>query len=86
MRTIEQFADALIAQYGPVLDPKAAEIIAIDYAAGEYAVAAISVIEIAPRVSKADLDELEVLSTAFDEPDRRAARSVIVTQRKRLAA
>lgn len=85
MRTIQEFAHDLVQRYSGQMDPASAQMIAEDCAAGEFEVAAISVIEDAP-VSASDVDELERLAADFDAVDRDIATRVIAKRRKQFAA
>jgi hypothetical protein len=87
MRTIEEFAEALVQRYRGQLTPSTAgSIVADDLAAGEYEVAAISVVELGP-VSRQEIDELEQLAATFEySRDREIAERVIAKRRKQLAA
>lgn len=84
MRTVEVFAAALIERYSGDVEPSAAADIAEDFAAGEFDVAAISVVEVAP-VAVAEVDELERLAASFDAAGQRAARDVIAKRRSQFA-
>lgn len=70
MRSIEEFATALVRKYPR--ETMAAE----DLAAGEFEVAAISIVE-AAEVTAAEVAELERLAAGFDDVDRRAAAAVL---------
>lgn len=63
------------------VDPAAFEIAQDAFRAGEFEVAAISIVEDAPA-SADELRELELLAAVFDPPDREIAERVIAKRRK----
>lgn len=85
MRTIEEFAHALVERYTGSFDASDARIIPGALRAGEFEVVAISVIEDVD-VSKDDIDELERLAVDFDPVDRDVAARVIAKRRNMDAA
>lgn len=80
VRSIGEFAEALVQQHEAEV-PMAVD----DYRAGEFEVAAISIVEVAD-VTAADIDELETLAAGFNDVDRRAATAVITKRRYRPSA
>lgn len=85
MRTVEEFAAALVQRYAGDLDPANRRITESDLASGEFEVAAISVIEMAP-VTPAEVDELEQIAAGFDSVDRGVALRVVAKRRSDFAA